>query len=229
MVAEQQNPVIQPRRLQTGDQRSRQTAVQPFDRLQLARQVPVMGTLIRGLQMEADEVVLPELGPGGLQLSLEIGVQLAGSALHLHHLQTPQGSDAVAQGHGAHHRAIQTVLLPERGQRRRRALCPEPDAVGGKQARRPPLFRRRMMVQYLMGQSHETGEDRRPLVPCREQGTAGLSKMIVGRSEANTGDVAVMLDCQLPESGERVNVHPRFFQRLGKTGVVQQESHGLQS
>ncbi len=38
-----------------------------------------------------------------------------------------------------------------------------------------------------------------------------------------------MLDCQLPESGERVNVHPRFLQRLGKTGVVQQDSHGLQS
>ena len=57
MVAEQQEAVVQPRRLQTGDQRSRQTAVQPFDRLQLARQVPVMGTLIRGLDMSRWAVV----------------------------------------------------------------------------------------------------------------------------------------------------------------------------
>lgn len=71
--------MVQPRRLQAGDQRPRQAAVQPFDGLQLTRQVSVVGAFVGSFQVEADEVVLLELGPGRFQLALEVGVSSAGA------------------------------------------------------------------------------------------------------------------------------------------------------
>ena len=61
VVAEEQDPVVLPGLLQPGEQGGDQAAVQPLDGLDLAGQIAVVGALVGGLQVEADEVVLPEL------------------------------------------------------------------------------------------------------------------------------------------------------------------------
>ena len=79
-----------------------------------------------------------------------------------------------------------------------------------------------MAVQDPVGQVHEPRKDLRPLVSGGEQGAGGLSQVVVGRGEADAGDVAVVLDRQLPEGGEGVNLHLRLCQGPGEAGVVQQ-------
>ena len=113
-----------------------------------------MGTLIGGFQMETYKIVLLQFCPGGLQFAFKIGIQLAGSALNLHHFKAAQYPDSVTQRDSTDHSSVQAVLPTERGQLHCRSLCPEPDAVSRKFSSLTPFLRYRVMLQNAVGQAH---------------------------------------------------------------------------
>src|SRR5699024_4425363 len=71
-------------------------------------------------------------------------------------------------------------------------------------------------------------EDRRPVVPLGQIRSSRLTQVVVRRRKADAGQVAVVLDRQLPEGGEEVDLHSRVFQGGGEGCVPQQGVHGLQ-
>ena len=102
------------------------------------------------------------------------------------------------------------------------------------------------MFQNAVCQLLQFCEDRRPLrrtamrslrraagIPCcvrcrfdlRQQRSALLAEMVVGRDEPDPGEISLVLHRQRPEGGNRRDLHPRFCKGSGELWVRRQCKH----
>ncbi len=108
-------------------ERRQDLVVDALDRLDLLRQAAHVRRLVGRLDVDPHEVVVTERLGGGARLGAVVGVEIAGRARHVDHVEAGDAADAAHQIDGADDRAaLSPYRSAEARHARRPALAPEP-------------------------------------------------------------------------------------------------------
>src|SRR5262249_7872936 len=118
-------------------ERADDVPIDVFESFHLGVDLALMRRFIRGLDMNADEIVIRQRRDAVAALGGIVGVEIAGGTGHVDPLPAQKYADAPDQVHGADDGAALTVDLDKRPQLWGPALAPEPDLRGWRLAPRP--------------------------------------------------------------------------------------------
>ena len=186
-----------------------------------------MRGLVRALEMQGHKVVLFEHAQRGGDLRGVVGVPLAGRGRDGDGLKPRQDADAVAQRHGRDDTAVRAVVLGEVRQRGRRALGPEPDAVGRELAGGAARDVDRVLVENVERAAHELAQHVGIRAAGGQDGADLLAEVVVRRSELNALDVHVALHREVAERRALVDDHAGLLGQRAEVGVVKEHRHEL--
>ena len=187
----------------------------------------VVRGLVRALEVQRHEVVPFEHVERGGDLGGVVGVPLAGRGRDGDGLQPRQDADAVAQRHGRDDAAVRAVVLGEVRQRGRRALGPEPDAVGRELAGGAARDVDRVLVENVERAAHELAQHVGVRAAGGQDGADLLSEVVVRRGELNALDVHVALHREVAERRALVDDHAGLLGQRAEVGVVKEHRHEL--
>ena len=133
----------------------------------------------------------------------------------------------MAQRHGRDDAAVRAVVLGEVRQRGRRALGPEPDAVGRELAGGAARDVDRVLVENVERTAHELAQHVGVRAAGGQDGADLLAEVVVRRGELNALDVHVALHREVAERRALVDDHAGLLGQRAEVRVVKEHRHEL--
>ena len=227
VVREQQQTEVLARCAQRLGHGGDDVGAQALDGVDLVLEVVVVRGLVRALEVQGHEVVPFEHVQRGGDLGGVVGVPLAGRGRDGDGLKPRQDADAVAQRHGRDNAAVRAVVLREVRQRSRRALGPEPDAVGRELAGGAARDVDRVLIEDVERAAHQLAQHVGIRAAGGQDGADLLAEVVVRRGEPDALDVHVALHREVAERRALVDDHAGLLGQRAEVGVVKEHRHKL--
>ena len=172
--------------VEVGDNRRDDARIEVRDGGEFVGQRALVAGLVRGLEVHEDEVALAQGLAGGLRLALVVGVDIAGGAGDVDHLQAADHPQAFEQVDGADHRPADGEAVDQGRHRGHLALAPQPDLGRRVLAGGPPLLVDRVVGEKLSGLVEQLAP--RAMLPVGlPVGGDVPADMVMGRHRGETG------------------------------------------
>ena len=133
----------------------------------------------------------------------------------------------MAQRHGRDNAAVRAVVLREVRQRGRRALGPEPDAVGRELAGGAARDVDRVLVENVERAAHELAQHVGIRAAGGQDGADLLAEVVVRRGEPDASDVHMALHREVAERRALVDDHAGLLGQRAEVGVIEEHRHKL--
>ena len=133
----------------------------------------------------------------------------------------------MAQRHGRDDAAVRAVVLREVRQRGRRALGPEPDAVGRELAGGAARDVDRVLIEDVERAAHQLAQHVGIRAAGGQDGADLLAEVVVRRGELYAPDVHVALHREVAERRALVDDHAGLLGQRAEVGVMEEHRHEL--
>ena len=183
--------------------------------------------LIRALEVQRHKVVPFEHVERGGDLGGIVGIPLAGRGRDGDGLKPGQDADAVAQRHGRDDAAVRAVVLGEVRQRGRRALRPEPDAVGRELSGGAARDIDWVLIEDIERAAHELTQHVGIRAAGGQDGADLLTKVVVRRREPDALDIHMALHRDVAERRALVHDHAGLLGQRAEVRVGKERRHEL--